>query len=108
MTEALDIREEARTALASGKPVVALESTVIAHGLPRPRNIETARAMEEAVRESGAVPATVGILDGRVIVGLTGVEIERLAEAKDVVKVSRADLAAAMAGKRTGATTVAG
>lgn len=108
MTDSLEIREEVRTALASGKPVVALESTVIAHGLPRPHNIETARAMETAVRESGAIPATIGILDGRIIVGLAGIEIARLAEAKDVVKVSRADLAAVIANKRTGATTVAG
>jgi pseudouridine-5'-phosphate glycosidase len=103
----LEIRKEAREALATGKAVVALESTVIAHGLPRPQNVETARAMEAAVRESSAIPATIGILDGRMIVGLTGVEIEQLAEAEDVVKVSRADLAAVVAGKRTGATTVA-
>jgi len=107
VTDVFEIREEARGALANGKAIVALESTVIAHGLPHPHNIETARAMEAAVRESSAVPATIGILDGRVIVGLTAKEIERLAQAKDVVKVSRADLAAVMAGKRTGATTVA-
>ena len=107
MADALEIREEAREALAAGKAVVALESTVIAHGLPRPQNIETARAMEAAARESGTVPATIGILDGRIVVGLNGAEIERLGEAKDVVKVSRADLAAVVAGKRTGATTVA-
>ena len=108
MADVLEIREETRDALAKGKPVVALESTVIAHGLPRPHNIETARAMEAAVRESGAVPATIGILDGKIIAGLTSAEIERLAEAKNVVKVSRADLAAVVANKRTGATTVAG
>jgi pseudouridine-5'-phosphate glycosidase len=108
VTDILEIREEARTALATGKAVVALESTVIAHGLPRPQNIETALAMEAAIRESGAAPATIGILDGQIIVGLTRKEIERLAEAKDVVKVSRADLAAVVASKRTGATTVAG
>ncbi len=107
MTASLEIRDEVRTALAAGKGVVALESTLIAHGLPPPQNIGTARAMEAAVRESGSVPATIGILDGRIIVGLTGKEIERLAEAKDVVKVSRADLAAVVAGERTGATTVA-
>lgn len=108
MTDVLEVRKEAREALAAGKPVVALESTVIAHGLPRPQNIETARAMEAAVRESGAVPATIGILDGKMIVGLTGAEIERLAEGTNVVKVSRADLAAVVANKRMGATTVAG
>lgn len=107
MKDILEIREEVREALTTGKPVVALESTVFVHGLPRPQNIETAIAMEAAVRESGAVPATTAILDGRIIVGLTGREIERLAGEKDVVKVSRADLAAVVAGKRTGATTVA-
>jgi len=104
----LEIREEVREALVAGKPVVALESTVIAHGLPRPQNVETARAMEAAVRESGVVPATIGILAGRIIVGLNGGEIERLATAMDVVKASRADLAAVVASRRTGATTVAG
>ena len=107
MKEALEIREEARAALANGRPVVALESTVIAHGLPRPQNIETALAMETTVRESGAVPVTIGILGGEIIVGLTREEIVRLAETSGVVKVSRADLAAVVAGKRTGATTVA-
>jgi pseudouridine-5'-phosphate glycosidase len=107
MKDVLEIREEARVALAAGKPLIALESTVIAHGLPHPQNIETAQAMEAAVRESGGVPATIGILDGKIIVGLTREEIHRLAEAKDVVKVSRADLAATVVGKRTGATTVA-
>jgi len=104
----LEIREEVRDALAAGQPVVALESTVIAHGLPRPQNVDTARAMEAAVRESGAVPATIGILEGRIIVGLTGTEIERIGKAEEVVKVSRADLAAVSADKRMGATTVAG
>ncbi len=108
MTDYLQMRDEVREALAAGKPVVALESTLITHGLPRPQNVETALAMEAAVRESGAVPATIGILDGKIVVGLTGTEIERLAETKDVVKVSRADLAAVIASKRTGATTVAG
>jgi pseudouridylate synthase len=107
VTEVLQIREEARETLAAGKAVVALESTVIAHGLPYPQNIETARAMEAAARESGAVPATIAIFDGHIIVGLTGKEIERLAEAKDVVKVSRADLAVVVTNKHTGATTVA-
>jgi pseudouridine-5'-phosphate glycosidase len=107
VTDALEIREEAREALAAGKAVVALESTVIAHGLPRPQNTRTARAMEATARESGAVPATIGILDGRIIVGLRDAEIERLGEAKDIVKASRADLAAVVASKQTGATTVA-
>jgi len=107
MRDVSEIREEPRAALATGKPVVALESTVIAHGLPRPQNMEAAHAMEAAVRESGAVPATIGILDGKIIVGLTHHEIGRLVEAENVIKVSRADVAAVVAGKRTGATTVA-
>ncbi|GAC1640614.1 MAG: pseudouridine-5'-phosphate glycosidase [Candidatus Acidiferrum sp.] len=107
MVTVLEIRNEVRDALAARKPVVALESTLITHGLPRPQNAETALAMEAAVRESGAVPATIGIVEGRIIVGLAGEEIERLAQTTDVVKVSRADLAAVVAGKRTGATTVA-
>lgn len=108
MVNVLEIREEVRDALAAGKPIVALESTVIAHGLPRPQNVDTAHAMEAAVRGSGAVPATIGILEGRIIVGLDGAGIERLGAAEEVVKVSRADLAAVSAGKRMGATTVAG
>ena len=108
MVNVLEIREEVGDALAAGKPIVALESTVIAHGLPRPQNVDTALAMEAAVRESGAVPATIGILEGRIIVGLDGAGIERLGTAEEVVKVSRADLAAVSAGKRMGATTVAG
>ncbi|HET9804983.1 MAG TPA: pseudouridine-5'-phosphate glycosidase [Candidatus Acidoferrum sp.] len=108
MTDFLKIAEEIRDALAERKPVAALESTLITHGLPHPQNVQTALAMEAAVRESGAIPATIGILDGRIVVGLTNEEIERLAQTKDVVKVSRADLAAVIAGKRTGATTVAG
>jgi pseudouridine-5'-phosphate glycosidase len=87
--------------------VVALESTVIAHGLPRPRNLETALAMEAAVRDAGAVPATVGVLQGRICVGLKPEEIERLAGADQVVKVSRRDLAATVASQKLGATTVA-
>lgn len=108
MPNFLEIPDEVREALAARKAVVALESTLITHGLPQPQNVETALAMEAAVRESGAVPATIGILKGRIVIGLTSAEIERLAQTKDVVKVSRADLAAVVASKRTGATTVAG
>ena len=103
----LSIREDVAAALAEGKPVVALESTVIAHGLPKPQNVETARRMEAAVRESGAVPATIGILRGRLVVGLSAEQIATLAESEDVAKVSRADLAAVLASGRAGATTVA-
>src|SRR5260370_3463980 len=106
MKEHLDIRPEVSEALAAKKPVVALESTVISHGLPYPDNIETAERMEAAVRLSGAIPATVGLLDGRIIVGLGKSEIERLAKSKDVVNVSRRYMAPVLAQHRPGATTV--
>jgi pseudouridine-5'-phosphate glycosidase len=102
------VAEEVRQALADGRAVVALESTVIAHGLPRPTNLEVARAMEAAVRAEGAVPATVAVLDGRLVTGLSDAEIERLANMDGVLKASRRDLAVAMARGATAATTVAG
>jgi pseudouridylate synthase len=104
----LTVSDEVRTALAGGRPVVALESTLIAHGLPWPTSLETARAAEAAVREAGAVPATIAVWHGRPTVGLTADEIEELAQAKDVLKASRRDLATAVAQGRTAATTVAG
>src|SRR5437588_7089537 len=104
----LTISSEVQDALAAGRPVVALESTVISHGLPYPANLEIARAMEAAIREEGAVPATVGLCDGRVVVGLSGAEIEQLATAEHVRKVSRRDLAVVLATRQLGATTVAG
>lgn len=103
----LDVRPQVAAAIAAGEPVVALESTVIAHGLPRPRNLETALRLEALVRDGGAVPATVGIVDGRVIVGLSAAEIEMFATEDDVAKVSRRDLAAVIVAGRAGATTVA-
>src|SRR5262249_27067507 len=107
-THELEIRPEVAAALAAGRPVVAQESTLIAHGMPYPQNLETAHAAEAAARAAGAVPATIAVLDGRPTVGLTGEEIERLARATDVSKASRRDLAAAVALGRTAATTVAG
>jgi pseudouridine-5'-phosphate glycosidase len=107
MTVSLDIRPEVAAALRAGAPVVALESTLIAHGLPRPQNVETARAAEAAVRAVGAVPATIAVLAGRPTVGLTDDEIADLARAEDVLKASRRDLAAAVAEGKTAATTVA-
>src|SRR5215472_11667407 len=106
----LTIAEEVRVALADGRAVVALESTVIAHGLPYPTNIEAARAMEEAIRSEGVIPATIGLIDGQIVVGLSPVQIERLAHAgaEAVAKVSRRDLAVVLAQQRLGATTVAG
>jgi pseudouridylate synthase len=108
MRRYLDVRPEVADAVAAGRPVVVLESTVIAHGLPRPRNFEAARLMEAAVREQGAVPATIGLLDGQAVVGLSVSEVERLATAPSVAKVSSRDLASVLAGKALGATTVAG
>jgi pseudouridine-5'-phosphate glycosidase len=102
------VSDEVRAALAAGRPVVALESTVISHGLPRPQNLETARRLEQAVREGGAVPATVAVLGGRLCVGLDAAQLARLAEGEGVRKVSRRDLPLAVARAEDGATTVAG
>jgi pseudouridine-5'-phosphate glycosidase len=104
----LEVRPEIADAIRNDCPVVALESTLIAHGLPWPWNLETAHRAEAAVRAEGAVPATVAVVDGRPIVGLGEVELERLAQGKDVIKASRRDLAFAVAQRRTAATTVAG
>jgi pseudouridine-5'-phosphate glycosidase len=104
----LTVREDVAAAIAAGQPVVALESTVIAHGLPRPLNLQTAGAMEAAVREAGATPATVGVLHGKLVVGLSPEQIAFLSEAEGVAKVSRADLAAVLASGMPGATTAAG
>ncbi|HKK36698.1 MAG TPA: pseudouridine-5'-phosphate glycosidase [Paracoccaceae bacterium] len=98
--------EAVADALAEGRPVVALESTILAHGLPAPRNLEVAAALEDVVRAGGAVPATIAVLDGRLRVGLDAAALERLA-AGGVAKLSRADLAAALATGGDGATTVA-
>ncbi len=104
----LDIKPEVKEALESGKPVVALESTIIAHGMPYPKNVETALKVEEVIRANGAVPATIAIIDGVIKVGLTPEEIEYLGTAKGVLKVSRRDFPVVMAKKMDGATTVAG
>jgi pseudouridine-5'-phosphate glycosidase len=98
---------EVAAARAEGRPVVALESTIVTHGLPRPQNAETARRIEAELRQAGATPATIAVLDGRLRVGLTGAELDRLAGSDGVAKLSRADLAACLATGGTGATTVA-
>ncbi len=103
----LTVHAEVDAALRAGRPVVALESTLVAHGLPWPQNLQTARAAEEAVRVEGATPATIAVVAGRPTVGLTDVELAELAQAKGVLKASRRDLAAAVAQGRTAATTVA-
>src|SRR5436190_7249131 len=99
----LDIRPEVAAALRDRRPVVALESTLLAHGLPWPVNAETARAAEAAVRADGAVPATIAVLDGIPTVGLTDAEITDLAHRRDVLKASRRDLATAISQGRTAA-----
>lgn len=103
----MDIAPEVAEALAARRPVVALESTIITHGMPWPQNLETARAVEDAVREAGAVPATMAVIGGRLCAGLAPERLEALAQARDVAKLSRADLAACLATGGTGATTVA-
>ncbi len=103
----IQLSPEVRAALDGGRPVVALESTVLAHGLPRPRNLEVGLALEAEVRAGGAVPATVGVLAGVPRVGLSAAEVERMATAQGVLKLSTRDLAVATARRADGATTVA-
>jgi pseudouridine-5'-phosphate glycosidase len=106
----LDVAPEVARALVDGEPVVALESTIISHGFPYPANVECALTAEQTARESGAVPATIAILGGRLTVGLTSAQIEHLARAgaQGVAKASRRDIAALVARRADGATTVAG
>lgn len=105
-TELLHLDPEVSAALAEGRPVVALESTIITHGMPYPANVETARAVEEVVRDNGAVPATTALIGGRLRAGLSGDELDRLGQAKDVVKASGRDLAAVMVRGGSAGTTV--
>ena len=107
MTIPMQFSPEVATALADGTPVVALESTIITHGMPYPQNVETARKVETVVRDGGATPATIAVLNGVLHIGLTDGELETLAQAKEVAKLSRADFAACLATGGTGATTVA-
>ncbi len=107
MDKRLHLHPEVSQALADRRAVVALESTIIAHGMPYPQNVETARAVEGIVRAGGAVPATVAILGGEIRVGLDEEALERLAGARDVAKVSRRDFAVVVARRGDGATTVA-
>ncbi len=107
MTDPLVIAPEVAQALAAGRAVVALESTIVTHGMPYPQNVVTAREVEALVRAEGAVPATIAIVDGVIKVGLSDAELEWLGTATDVMKLSRADLPFAVAAKRHGSTTVA-
>lgn len=103
----LRFSSEVRQAIVEHRPVVALESTIISHGMPYPQNVEMANKVESIIRREGAVPATIAIMDGEIRIGLEPKDLEFLAQAKDVVKVSRRDLAAVIASKKVGATTVA-
>lgn len=107
MNKYLDISPEVKEALEAGKPVVALESTIISHGMPYPKNVETAMLVEKTIRENGAVPATIAIIGGRLKAGLSPEEIEYLGKAgRKVAKASRRDMAGIVARKADGATTV--
>ncbi|HBA05238.1 pseudouridine-5'-phosphate glycosidase [Clostridium sulfidigenes] len=103
----LDINPEVKAALMEGKPVVALESTIISHGMPYPKNVETALKVESIIRENGAIPATIAILEGKLKVGLTTEEVEFLGKTSGVIKTSRRDIPFIVANKLNGATTVA-
>jgi len=103
----LQYSQEVDAARTAGTPLVALESTIITHGMPYPQNIEVARQVEADIRAAGATPATIAVLDGRLCIGLEPDQLSALGQARDVAKLSRADLAACLASGGTGATTVA-
>lgn len=107
LSKYLDIREDVLTAIEKGKAVVALESTIISHGMPYPRNVETALMCEKIIADQGAVPATIGIIKGRIKVGLTVEEVEYMGKEQGIIKTSRRDLPFIVARKADGATTVA-
>ncbi|AMQ20273.1 pseudouridine-5'-phosphate glycosidase [Geobacillus sp. JS12] len=108
MNDFLVFSEEVAQAKAEQKPIVALESTIISHGMPYPENVQTAKDVERIIRDRGAVPATIAILNGKIKIGLTEDELEQLGTSRDVEKVSRRDLPYVVAMKKHGATTVAG
>ena len=107
MEKAIKLSTEVANALKAGKPVVALESTIISHGLPRPSNLEVALECERIVRDAGAVPATIALLDGKILVGLEAPELEAIANRDDISKASIRDLAIIVAQGKSAATTVA-
>lgn len=107
MKELLSFSPEVQAARATGEPIVALESTIITHGMPYPQNLETARALEAEVRAAGAVPATIAVMRGRLCIGLGDADLDALAQTPGAMKLSRADLAVCLARGTTGATTVA-
>jgi len=108
LADHLIINDEVKSALAAGKPVVALESTIISHGMPYPKNVETALNVEKIIRDNGAIPATIAIIEGKLVVGLEKEQIEYLGKAgQKVIKTSRRDIPFIVAAKKDGATTVA-
>ncbi len=107
MNHLIELHPDVKEALENNKPVIALESTIISHGMPYPQNVEMAKTVESIVREGGAVPATIAIMDGKIKVGLDEASLEKLGNSEGVAKVSRRDLAEIIAAKRIGATTVA-
>jgi pseudouridine-5'-phosphate glycosidase len=104
----MKIKDDVREALEKGKPVIALESTIISHGMPYPKNVETALEMEQLAREMNVTPATIGIIDGTMFVGLDEKQIDYMGKAVNVTKISRRDFGYIVSRKKTGATTVAG
>ncbi|MCM3667180.1 pseudouridine-5'-phosphate glycosidase [Mesobacillus subterraneus] len=102
----LEYSQEVIEAREAGKPIVALESTIISHGMPYPQNVETAREVEEIIRENGAVPATIAILDGKIKIGLSNEDLEYLGQSENVEKASRRDIPFLLSTKKNGATTV--
>jgi pseudouridine-5'-phosphate glycosidase len=107
LSDVLKYSDEVAAALASGSPIVALESTIISHGLPRPTNLDIAREVEAIVREHGATPATIAVIDGSVHIGLSDAELVTIATRDNILKASSRDLAIAVAFGKSAATTVA-
>lgn len=106
MNKFINLSQEVKKAMEEGKPVVALESTIISHGMPYPENIETAKTLENIIREHGAIPATIAIINGRIKIGLSKEELEFMATSKEILKASRRDLPAVLAKGFSAATTV--
>lgn len=107
MNELVVLSKEVQEAKENNKPIVALESTIISHGMPYPKNVEMANKVEDIIRENGAVPATIAIMDGKIKVGLEPEDLEIMATNEDIAKVSRRDMSSILASKKLGATTVA-
>jgi len=107
MKEYIVLSEEVKAGQAKGLPIVALESTIISHGMPYPQNVQTAREVEQIIRDNGAVPATIALIDGKIKIGLSDEELEMFGNAQGVAKASRRDLGYLLATKKLGATTVA-